>query len=72
MTSCIDVSLSLCIMLRKRVLRIYYLWRKYDGGGEGGVHTIIVKVVIPQPQIWHMYSLTVSCSWEFIVLICWK
>jgi hypothetical protein len=32
-----DVSLSLCIILRKRVLRIRYLQRKYDG-----VHTIIV------------------------------
>jgi hypothetical protein len=38
-----DSSLSLCIMLSKRVLHIRYLRRSMTG-----VHTIVIKVVIPQ------------------------
>jgi hypothetical protein len=67
-----DSSLSLCIMLSKRVLHIRYLRRSMTG-----VHTIIIKVVIPQLDedmaIWSSISheldediVCVSREWKWV------
>jgi hypothetical protein len=52
-------------MLRKRVLHIRYLRRKYNGGTHNrsimGVHAIIVEVVVSQIEMSH-FMITVDVA----------
>jgi ACT domain-containing protein len=51
-----DVLLNLYIMLRKRVLRIWYV-----GGSMTGVHTIVVEVVVAQSEMSY-FTITVDVA----------
>jgi hypothetical protein len=52
-----DVSLSLCIMLRKRILHIWYLRRKYDAGTHNRRRTSRVTAWNEPPHDHDWYSI---------------
>jgi hypothetical protein len=53
-------------MLRKRVIHIQYIRRKYEV-----VHTIVVKVAVPQPEMTR-FTITVDVASMTLRPSCWR